>query len=151
MPSQNEPNSQALGKLLIIEDAEIHSAIIARTAAKVGFTVASAHCYEDACYLLRARQFDCITLDLGLGQHAGVDVLNYLSTIGCKTPVIITSASDKDVCDGTVRIGKSLGLNICVPVPKPIDLKALRETLAHIRMHVEMEKLASNPVAQFGK
>jgi PleD family two-component response regulator len=80
--------------LLIIEDALIHSAVINRVAGKVGFITALAHSYEDACKALSARQFDCITLDLGLGDHVGIDLLRYLSAIGCGAQIIIISQSD---------------------------------------------------------
>jgi ActR/RegA family two-component response regulator len=160
MLSQNKPNRHATSaagtelnpsaeersSLLIVEDALIHSTIIARIADKVGFTSEIAGCYEDACNLLHARQFDCITLDLGLGEHVGAEVLNHLSKIRCKARVIIISGSEKAVCDETVRIGRSLDLNICEPVPKPIDLKALREMLEHIRMQSRLEKLATSPI-----
>ena len=84
--------------------------------------------------LLEAGHFDCITLDLGLGGHVGVDVLRYLSTIQCKAQIIVISHSDKDVCDDMVELGKALDLNVYDAVLKPIDLEALRETLAHIQV-----------------
>jgi two-component system, chemotaxis family, chemotaxis protein CheY len=140
-PSAKDPSS-----LLIIEDTLIHSTIIGRIADKVGFTVTTARSFEDACRALGAQQFDCITLDLGLGEHVGVDVLRHLSTIRCKARIIVISGSENDVCDETVRIGRALELNICESVPKPIDLKVLRETLAHIRMQSQLRKLATSPV-----
>jgi two-component system chemotaxis response regulator CheY len=142
----SDPSAKNLSSLLIIEDALIHSTIIGRIADKVGFTATTARSFEEACKVLSMRQFDCITLDLGLGERVGVDVLRHLSAIRCRTPVIVISGSEKDVCDETVRIGKALDLNIYDSVPKPIDLKALRETLAHIRRQSLLQKLASNPV-----
>ena len=139
--SARNPNS-----LLIIEDALIHSTIIGRIADKVGFTITIARCYEDACKVLSARQFDCITLDLGLGEHVGVDVLRHLSTIRCRAQIIVISGSEKDVCNETVRIGKALDLNIYESVPKPIDLKALRETLEHVRTQSRLQHLACSEV-----
>ncbi len=119
--------------LLIIEDARIHSSIISHIARKVGFVTTVAHSYEDACKVLDARQFDCITLDLGLGEHVGLDVLRYLSTVRCKAQIIVISQSDKDVCDDMVELGRALDLNVCESVPKPMDLDALRENLVRIQ------------------
>jgi DNA-binding NtrC family response regulator len=146
MSAEPSPPAEHPSRLLVIEDALIHSTIIGHIADKIGFTTMIARSYENACNLLHDRQFDCITLDLGLGQHAGVEVLNQLSRIECKTPIIIISGSEKSVCDETVRIGKSLHLNICEPVPKPIDLKALRETLTQIAMQSRLQHLASQRV-----
>jgi CheY-like chemotaxis protein len=120
--------------LLVIEDELIHSGIISRIAGRVGFTTTKAYSYADACNLLEAGQFDCITLDLGLGDHGGVDVLWYLSTIRCKAEIIVISQSDKDVCDDVVDLGRALDLSVYNSVLKPIDLDALRETLVHIQV-----------------
>lgn len=143
-----EPNpfAEHPSRLLVIEDALIHSTIICRIAEKIGFATMTASSYEDACKVLSTCQFDCITLDLGLGEHVGVDVLRHLSTIRCRAQIIIISGSEKTVFDETVRIGRVLGLNICEPAPKPIDLKALRETLGHIRMQSRLQTLAFSPV-----
>lgn len=125
--AKNQPS------LLIIEDVLIHSTAIGRIAAKVGFNDTKVHSYEDARRVLGERQFDCITLDLGLGEHVGVDVLRYLSTIRCQAEIIVISESDKDLCDDVAELGRALDLSVCCPVPKPIDIKTLHETLVRIK------------------
>lgn len=140
------PTAEARGSLLIIEDAPIHSTIIAHIADRTGFATTIASCYEEACDLLQTRQFDCITLDLGLGAHVGAEVLNQLAKLRCMARIVIISGSERAICDETMQIGRSLGLNICEPVPKPIDLKALREMLEHIRTRSRLEKLAARVI-----
>jgi hypothetical protein len=49
----------SLGRLLIVEDAEVHSAVIDRVAAKLGFTTSKAHSYEAACRALSAERSIC--------------------------------------------------------------------------------------------
>jgi len=120
--------------LLIIEDAPVHSVIISHIARKLEFTTTVAPSYEAACKVLRERQFDCVTLDLGLGEHAGLDVLRYLSTIECKAQFIVVSHSDKDVCNDMVELGRALDLNVYDSVQKPIDLGMLRDSLALIQL-----------------
>lgn len=122
--------------LLIIEDAPVHRAVIGRVADKIGFEVTRASSYEDACEMLDARRFDCITLDLGLGDHVGLDVLRHLSAIRCRARIIVISQSDKDVCEQTVQLGRALDLDVYESVPKPIDLLALRELLARILLQL---------------
>jgi CheY-like chemotaxis protein len=116
--------------LLIVEDTPIHSAVISHIASKVGFIVARARNYEDTCKLMSVEQFDFITLDLGLGEHAGLEVLRYLSEIECRAQIIVISQSDKETCDDITELGRSLGLNMSESLQKPIDLEALRATLA---------------------
>jgi CheY-like chemotaxis protein len=134
------PTIKNRSSLLIIEDAPIHSAVIGHIASKVGFVITKAHSYEDACKILETRQFDCITLDLGLGEHVGLDVLRYLSTIRCKAQIIVISQSDPEVCDDMVEVGRALDLNVWKSVSKPIDLDALRETLNACQAQITAKK-----------
>jgi DNA-binding NtrC family response regulator len=127
--------------LLIIEDALIHSNIIGRIAGKVGFAATTARSYEEACNILNVRQFDCITLDLGLGAHVGLDVMRYLATLHCAAQIVIISQSDRDVCDDMVTLGRALDLNVYVFVQKPIDVELLRDTLEHIHVQAVLQKL----------
>ena len=136
-------SADGLSSLLVIEDAVIHSTIISRIAEQAGFAATTAQSFDAAAALLRQRKFDCVTLDLGLGEHAGAEVFRLLSEIACKAPIVIISGAEQAVRDATVRIGKSLNLNIWRPIPKPVDLKALRLMLAKIKMEVRLEKLAT--------
>jgi CheY-like chemotaxis protein len=131
--------------LLIIEDTHVHNAIISHIAGKAGFNVTQAHSYEEACKLVSAQRFDCITLDLGLGEHAGFEVLRYLAVIGSDAQIIIISQSDEETRDDIVELGRALGLNMCVSVSKPIDLRVLRDTLAHtpLKSPLQMANLQS--------
>jgi|SRR5579864_78834 len=119
--------------LLIVEDEPIHCAVISRVARRVGFTTTEAHSCDAACKALAERRFDCITLDLGLDEHVGIDVLRYLSAIGCGAQIIVISHSEQEVCDDTVELGRALDLKVFRSVIKPIDLETLREALLHIR------------------
>jgi len=119
--------------LLIIEDVPTHGVVLDRIARKFGFVAQRAHSYDEACSALAARQFDCITLDLVLGEHIGLDVLHYLSSIACRAPIIPISEADRDTCEDVAQLGRALELNISEPIQKPIDLDALGRILAHIR------------------
>jgi CheY-like chemotaxis protein len=116
--------------LLNIEDVIVHSAVICSIAGNLGYSASKAHSYEEACNALSARLFDCITLDLGLGKRAGLDVLHHLSTIRCSAKFIVVSQSDKDTCDDVVQLGRDLGLNVSDAVQKPIDILLLRKILS---------------------
>jgi DNA-binding response OmpR family regulator len=143
--ADRSPSAEQVSRLLIIDDALTFSSLIGIIAKKAGFTPMSARSYRHACNLLQVWTFDCVTLDLALGRHTGTEVLTQLSKIGCRAPIIIISGSDKDDCEATARTGRSLGLNIYTPVPKPIDFKTLRDTLARIQAHSQIQRLASSP------
>ncbi len=129
-------------RLLVIDDASIHRIILCRVGEKVGFESVGAASFDEAAKLLRESQFDCITLDLSLGDRAGVEVMHLLSVLKCQVPIIIISGSENTIRDETLKIGKSLNLNLCTPVPKPVDLVALRESLVLIGQKADLNKRA---------
>jgi CheY-like chemotaxis protein len=128
--------------LLVIEDALIHRTIISRIGDRVGFMTRTASSVEAAEALLRTQEFDCITLDLALGEHVGVEVLRLLADLKSKTPIIVISASDDEVLEETCMIGRSLDLNLWKPLHKPIDLARLRDMLEQIRVCSGLHKIA---------
>jgi CheY-like chemotaxis protein len=129
--------------LLVIEDALIHRTIISRIADKSGFATVAASSVEAAAERLRSRQFDCITLDLSLGEQIGGDVLRLLADRKCQTPIIIISGSDAEVVAETSRLGRALDLNLWTPLHKPIDLGLLRDMFEQIRACSGRYRLAS--------
>jgi two-component system, chemotaxis family, chemotaxis protein CheY len=129
-------------RLLVIDDANIHRKILCRIGEKAGFVTSEAASFTEAAKLLHEWQFDCVTVDLSLGDRAGVEILHLLSEIKYLSPIIIISGAEDIVRDESFRIGRSLNLNLCAPVPKPVDLAALRETLVRIGKQVDLQKLA---------
>jgi two-component system, chemotaxis family, chemotaxis protein CheY len=123
------PAAHGVPRLLVIDDNNLHRLIICRVAAKVGYVTVEAPGYEEAATLMGEGEFDCITLDLSLGAHAGVEMLRHLWKIGCKTPIIIISGCDPAVAQETARFAKSLQLTVRESVPKPVDLGLLRYSL----------------------
>jgi two-component system, chemotaxis family, chemotaxis protein CheY len=138
-------------RLLIVEDRDVHAAVIGRRAAKLDFAVTTAQSYDNACEILRAEQFDCITLDLGLGDHVGLDILRYLAGIHSQAQIIVISETDKEIRDDVVELGKALSLNVYASISKPIDLSALTEMLTlaqYAGLHPDPAR-ESNPYNHF--
>jgi CheY-like chemotaxis protein len=129
--------------LLVVEDALIHRTIISRIADKAGFTTMAASSVEAAAERLRSRDFDCVTLDLSLGEGVGSEVLRLLADRKCQTPIIIISGSDPDVVAQTSEIGRTYDLNLWKPLHKPIDLGLLRDMLEQIRACSGRYRMAS--------
>ena len=132
---QSEPSraAEALPRLLVIDDDYLHRKIICRVAAKAGYAPAGAATYDEAAKLALENQFDCISLDLSLGQHGGLEMLYYLRGIGCKAPIVIISGCDEATVRETLRAAKSLNLDIRESVAKPVDLDMLRYCFERIR------------------
>jgi DNA-binding NtrC family response regulator len=128
-------------ELLVIDDADVHLSILRKIAARAGFNTTGVNSVEAAASVLQRRTFDCITLDLSLGERSGHEVLQLLGELKCRAPIIIISASEDSTLTETVRIGNFLGLNICPPFAKPIDLPALRQLLKQIAGDTDRQKL----------
>ena len=123
----------ALPRLLVIDDDYLHRKIICRVAAKAGYAPAGAGTYDEATRLALEGAFDCISLDLSLGQHGGIEMLHYLRGIGCKAPIVIISGADQATVHESLRVAKSLNLDIRETVLKPVDLDMLRYSFERVR------------------
>ncbi len=130
-------------ELLVIEDTSLHLSIVSKIASQAGFTTTGANSVSEASRLLRQRRFDCITLDLSLGEEFGVEVLKLLAEMKCLMPIIVVSGSGDEAREETIKIGNFLDLNLCAPIPKPINLAVLRNTLMQIAGDTERQKLAT--------
>jgi two-component system, chemotaxis family, chemotaxis protein CheY len=126
-------SQDSLSRLLVIDDDYLHRKIICRVAAKAGYAPAGAATYDEAAKLALENAFDCISLDLSLGQHGGLEMLYYLRGIGCKAPIIIISGTDQATVNDTLRAAKSLNLDIRETVLKPVDLEMLRYSFERVR------------------
>ena len=130
-------------QLLAIDDADLHLSIVCKIATQAGFETTGAATVGEATRLLRERTFDCITLDLSLGEQSGVDILKMLSETKCRTPIIVISGSGDAACAESIGIGNFLDLNICQPIPKPINLAVLRAVLTQIAHDTQRQRLAT--------
>ena len=120
-------------RLLVVDDDNLHRMIICRAAAKVGYLPAGAASYDEAVKLAQQNAFDCVTLDLSPGEHAGVEMLRYFWVIGCKVPIIIVSAHDGATCGDGERVAEALKLNVWDSMPKPVDISVLRDSLERLK------------------
>src|SRR6202051_1334175 len=119
--------------LLVIDDDNLHRMIICRVAAKAGFLPAGAASYDEAAKLAQETAFDCITLDLSLGNHAGTEMLHHLSMLGSTAPIIVVTGADYATCKETVKVAERLNLDIWECIPKPVDLIMLRPFLERLK------------------
>jgi|SRR5579862_6285040 len=120
-------------RLLAIDDDTLQRMVICRIAVRAGYRPAGAASYDEAAKLARQARFDCITLDLSLGDHGGSEMLHHLAQIGCTAPILVVSGCDSATCSESVTLAKSLYLNVSYWLPKPVDLVLLRFWLEQIK------------------
>lgn len=129
----------ALPRLLVIDDDNLHRMIICRAAAKAGYLPVGAATYDEAVKLARETVFDCITLDLSLGDHAGSEMLHHLSNLGCTAPIVVVSGCDDATCREAVKVAAMLKLDIWECIPKPVNLVMLRRFLERLKASSECQ------------
>ena len=134
---------QALPRLLVVDDDKLHRMIICRTAAKAGYLPAGAATYDEAAKLAQETAFDCITLDLSLGSHAGTEMLHHLSMLGYTAPIIVITGCDPETCKETVKVADKLNLDVWECIPKPVDLVMLRHFLERFKASWDMVPAAA--------
>jgi DNA-binding NtrC family response regulator len=130
-------------ELLAIDDSDLQLSIVCKIATQADFGTTGAKSVGEASRLLRERIFDCITLDLSLGEQSGIEILKLLAEIKCRTPIIVISGSGDAACEAMIGIGNFLDLNLCPPIPKPINLAALRNALMRIADETCRQRLAT--------
>lgn len=135
-------------RLLVIDDDSLHRMIICRVAAKAGYLPSGAASYDEAAQFVQENAFDCITLDLSLGEHAGVEMLRHLWVIGCKVPIVIISGCDDTICSDTEKVAESLKLNVWESIPKPVNLAVLRHCLERLKASREETAVTAEQSAQ---
>lgn len=128
-------------ELLVIEDALVHQSILRKIAEQAGFRATGVSSVEEAAAVLREKTFDCITIDLQLGNRSGGELLHFLAELKCPVPILIISAAENGSLDENFRMATSLGLTVYPPFAKPVDLSALRRTLKQIATHIDLSNL----------
>jgi DNA-binding response OmpR family regulator len=124
---------ESLPRLLVVDDDNLHRMIICRLAAKAGYLPAGAASFDEAAKLVQETAFDCITLDLSLGNHAGSEMLHLMSLLGRTAPIIVVTGCDAATCKETVTLAGKLNLDVWDCIPKPVDLVMLRRFLERLK------------------
>ena len=120
-------------RLLVIDDDTVHRMVLTRIAKQAGYVVDEASSYEAARQLLGESDYACVTLDLSLGDHGGLEILQFLAQAKFEAPIIVVSGSDDAVRQEALMVARSLSLNVCGSFAKPMSLSNLRELLREIR------------------
>ncbi|KIZ41637.1 MULTISPECIES: response regulator [Rhodopseudomonas] len=122
--------------LLVIDDDPIQRVLIASAAAKAGYEVTEATSCAEGIAKIQARNFSCVTLDLRLEDGDGSDVLRAMAAAHYQGPVIVISGMDARRRSASRALARALGMKLLHSFPKPIDLAALRISLANLRSGV---------------
>jgi two-component system chemotaxis response regulator CheY len=119
--------------LLVVDDDAVQRGLIAGAAAKAGYEVTEASSCAEGIEMLQSRSFACVTLDLMLDDGDGQDVMKAMADANYQGPVIVISGMSSERRRAARQFARSLGMELLQSFPKPIDLAALRISLANLR------------------
>ncbi|MFZ5736730.1 two-component system chemotaxis response regulator CheY [Rhodopseudomonas thermotolerans] len=122
--------------LLVVDDDLVQRMLIGGAAEKAGYAVTHAATCAEGIALVRVKHFDCITLDLKLDDGDGADVMRAMAAAKYQGPMIVISGMSSQHRRASRDLAKSLGMELLQSFPKPIDLAALRISLANLRSTV---------------
>jgi len=127
-----------LTRLLVVDDDLVQRRLVAKMAIQANHQVVEADSVAAAeAVLARAAEtgedIDCVTVDLGLADGLGADVLHLIAGSCPQAQVLlVTGASGRPLKD-TLRIAAENKLEVHDVFIKPVDLVALRASLWRVR------------------
>lgn len=119
-------------RLLIVDDDKIHRIIYSTIAQKMDYAVDLAGSVAEARSALESHVYDCIVLDLILGDEWGRDVIDLLADVEKKPSVMLVSGAHEQLLAETLRHGRDLGVHMFDPVRKPVNMALIRGLLHSI-------------------
>jgi EAL domain-containing protein (putative c-di-GMP-specific phosphodiesterase class I) len=124
------PSSPSLRRALIIDDDKAQGLIIAAIAASNGYQVTNVSCFDNAVVALESEPFQCITIDLALGNRDGIEVLRLAASLPGAPRIIFISGCDDRILEAAVRMAEIIGVTNACSIQKPFrpaDLRRLFE------------------------
>jgi EAL domain-containing protein (putative c-di-GMP-specific phosphodiesterase class I) len=118
-----------VSRILVVDDDLVQGAIISSVCSRIGYHTRFVSSFQAAADLIGTEDFDCVTIDLSLGDRDGIELLRLIADIDKAPRVIVISGCDKRILNASVRMARAAGIADAVSLPKPIDLRLLRETL----------------------
>jgi len=116
-------------RVLVVDDDLIQGVIISGVCSRIGYEARSAASFQAAERLILTESFDCITIDLSLGERDGIGLLRLIAGLDQVPRVVVISGCESRILNATVRMAHAAGIVDALSLPKPIDLVMLREAL----------------------
>jgi two-component system chemotaxis response regulator CheB len=116
-------------RLLAVDDNSDSAELIARVAVKCGYQARSVTDPSSLGDVLHNWKPQVLTLDLCMPEEDGISLLSLLKSAGFTGSLIIISGQDDWFRKTASRLASARGLNVAQDLPKPVDLKTLREVL----------------------
>ena len=120
-------------RFLLVDDDPHIGLAIRHVAEGCGFDVRTTNRVNGFKAAYKEFRPDVVTLDLGIADGDGIELLRYLADDGCLAQILIVSGFDARVLDAAKRLGEARGLKMAGTIAKPMRLAQLRSVLSQLR------------------
>ena len=108
-------------KILVVDDEEGAQELFNIILTDEGYDVCLANCGEEALALLKENAFNLVITDIRMPKMDGLQLLQEIRKIGCKTDVIMVTAYGE-----VESYLKAMSLGAAEYINKPIRIKELK-------------------------
>jgi DNA-binding NtrC family response regulator len=119
--------------VLVVDDDLVQRRVIAKMAAQAGYEVAEACSVAEAETCLAERPVDCVTVDIGLTDGNGADLLHLVAEKCPRAQALIITGASSGLLNDTLKVARENGTEIHDVFIKPLDLVGLRDSLRRAR------------------
>lgn len=126
--SSKSPLDERL-RVMAVDDDDAFRAFVTRVAGRAGWVVLAVDSPERALGALDSFNPHVILLDLTFPDMDGLSVLSELAPRCTDTAVVLSSGCDPEVLRSANRVGARLGVRMLEPLPKPVMMEDLVQTL----------------------
>jgi CheY-like chemotaxis protein len=134
-----------VSRILVVDDDRIQGAIISGVCSRIGYQSSYVSSVQAAADLLSKQVFDCVTVDLSLGDRDGIELLRLIAALEVVPRVIVISGCERRILNATVRMARAAGIVDVISLSKPIDLALLREVLVDRRREGRLPPRSFDP------
>jgi len=122
-------------RFLLVDDDPHVGLAIRHVAEGCGFDVRTTHRAQGFKAAYQEFHPDVVTLDLGIPDGDGIELLRYLADDHCDAQIVIVSGFDARVIDAAKRLGEARGLKIAGTISKPMRLAQLRKVFSQLNQN----------------
>ena len=120
-------------RLLAMDDNADSAELIARVATKCGYDARAIGDSRSLRRMLAEWKPEVLTLDLCMPDEDGINLMSLLEESGFDGQLVIISGQDTWFRQAAGRLAALKGLKVALDFGKPVDLKALRDTLTALQ------------------
>ncbi|GAB3909935.1 hypothetical protein GCM10028803_48630 [Larkinella knui] len=113
-------------KILVVDDDATYRQLFTFQLTSAGYEVFIAHDGQEALNWINQQRLDLILLDLLMPRMSGIEVLQRIKALDCKTPVMLVSGAEWPIARQGVELGEPSGF-----LTKPFTMEDL---LAKVKM-----------------